>query len=155
MNKPNMPGVGLGVIIFNNNNDILLVLRNSDKTKADSDMRLEGTWTLPAGKIKHGETIIEAAKRKVKEETNLIIDDLEIISIADDINEYAHFVTIGLVAHKVTGKINLGNTEEHIDYDYFNIKELPENLCEPSKKIIYNYKNKKIYTLKNNGIKGE
>lgn len=77
MNKPNMPGIGLGVIIFNKNNDILLILRNSDKIKADSDMRLEGTWTLPAGKIKYGETIIEAAKRKVKEETNLIIDDLK------------------------------------------------------------------------------
>ena len=141
-----MPGVGLGVIIFNRNNDILLILRNSDKNKADSDMRLEGTWTLPAGKVKYGETILEAAKRKVKEETNLTINDLEIISIADDINEYAHFVTIGLVARSITGEINLGDTEEHIDYNYFKINELPENLCEPSEKIINNYKKIK-YTL--------
>ncbi len=155
MEKPKMPGVGLGIIIFNRNNDILLILRNSDKIKADSDMRLEGTWTLPAGKVKHGETILEAAKRKVKEETNLTIDDLEIISIADDINEYAHFVTIGLVAHNVKGEINLGNTEEHIYFDYFKINELPENLCEPSQKIIDNYKNNKIYTLKKESIKGE
>ncbi len=155
MSKTNMPGVGLGIIIFNNNNDILLILRNSDKNKADSDMRLEGTWTLPAGKIKYGETILEAAKRKVKEETNLTIDDLEIISLADDINEYAHFVTIGVVARSVYGEINLGKTEEHVDYNYFNINHLPQNLCEPSQKIINNYKNNKIYTLKNESIKGE
>ena len=154
MSKTNMPGVGLGVIIFNSNNDILLILRNSDKVKADSDMRLEGTWTLPAGKIKYGETLVDAAKRKVKEETNLMIDDLEVISIADDINKYAHFVTIGLIAHKVMGEINLGDTEEHIDYNYFNIEKLPENLCEPSQKIIHNYKIQKIYTL-NKRIKGE
>ena len=148
MKKSKMPGVGIGIIIFNSNDDILLILRNTNKEKADSDMRLEGTWTLPAGKVKYGETLIESAKRKVKEEVNLIIDEIEIISIADDINEYAHFVTIGLVAHEVTGEINLGNTEEHVDYDYFSFTNLPGNLCEPSKKIIDNYINKKNYRLK-------
>ena len=82
-----MPGVGLGIIILNKNNEILLLLRNSDKEKADSDMRLEGTWTLPAGKIKLNETIMSAASRKLKEETNLDSNDFEIICIQDDINE--------------------------------------------------------------------
>lgn len=140
-----MPGVGLGVIILNELNQVLLILRNEDKDKALSDMHLEGTWTLPAGKIKLGETIIEAAKRKVKAETNLVVDDLEIISIADDINEYAHFVTIGLVARMCSGEIDLGKTEEHIDYGYFDLEDLPNNLCDPSKKIINNYLNKNIY----------
>lgn len=149
MSKSEMPGVGLGVIIFNNNN-ILLLLRNSDVKKADSDMRLEGTWTLPAGKIKYGETIIDAAKRKVKSETGLNVDELEVVSIADDINEFAHFITIGLVAHETIGEVDLGITEEHIDYAYFNINQMPINLCEPSKRIIENYKNKKIYTLRKN-----
>lgn len=62
-----MPGVGVGVILFNEEKKVLLILRNSDKDKAKSEMRLEGTYTLPAGKVKKGETIFEAAKRKVKE----------------------------------------------------------------------------------------
>ncbi len=61
-----MPGVGLGVILLNENSQVLLLLRNDDAIKADSDMRLEGTRALPAGKVKYGETLIEAAKRKVK-----------------------------------------------------------------------------------------
>lgn len=140
-----MPGVGLGVMIMNEDNKLLLILRNSDPKKADSDMRLEGTWTFPSGKVKKGETIIEAAIRKVKEETNLEVKNLKVISIADDINEYAHFVTIGFVTKDYKGDVVLNESKEHVDYKFFGMDELPENLCEPSKKIIKNYINNKIY----------
>lgn len=143
-----MPGVGLGILIFNEQNEVLLLLRNDDANKALSDMRLEGTWTLPAGKVKYGETLIEAAIRKAKQETNLDIDDLDVVSIADDINEYAHFVTIGILAGKFSGEINLGSTEEQVAYQFFSLEELPENLCIPSKTIIENYLNKRIYQNK-------
>lgn len=140
-----MPGVGLGIIILNELKEILLILRNDDSIKADSDMRLEGTWTLPAGKVKNGETLFEAAKRKAKAEVNLDVDDLEIVSLADDINEYAHFLTVGLIAKKWSGEITLGATEEHVNFGFFARDSLPDNLCEPSKKILRNYHNKEIY----------
>lgn len=140
-----MPGVGLGIIILNESNEVLLILRNDDAQKADSDMRLEGTWTLPAGKVKSGETLFEASKRKAKAEVNLIVDGLEIVSVADDINEYAHFVTFGLIANAWEGEISLGNTEEHVDFGFFAMDNLPVNLCEPSKKIIRNYKDEQLY----------
>lgn len=143
--KDAMPGVGLGVMIINSKNEVLLILRNSDPVKADSAMHLEGTWTLPAGKVKYGETLYDAAKRKVKEETNLDISGIKVISIADDINEYAHFLTIGLIAESYSGEVNLGDTLEHVNYKFCDINDLPKNLCEPSKKIINNYKNNKIY----------
>ncbi len=140
-----MPGVGLGIIILNENNQVLLILRNEDKDKAQSDMRLEGTWTLPAGKVKLGETIFDAAKRKVKCEVNLDVDDLKVVSLNDDINEYAHFLTVGVLARMYSGEISLGDTEEHVDYNFFDLDKLPKNLCDPSKVIINNYLNKKIY----------
>lgn len=138
-------GVGLGVIILDNDGKILLILRNSDRKKADSDMHLEGTWTLPAGKVKYGETIYEAGVRKVKEEVNIDIENPKIVSISDDINEFAHFVTIGLVSKGYKGNISLGDTEEHVDYNFFDINDLPENLCMPSRNIVNNYKNNIIY----------
>lgn len=140
-----MPGVGLGVIILNEDNKVLLILRNDDAILADSDMRLEGTWTLPAGKVKKEETIYEAATRKVFQEVGLEVSNLEIVSIADDINEYAHFVTLGLIAHDYKGEVTLGDTDEHVAYDYFGLDDLPENLCDPSKKIIDNYLQKRLY----------
>lgn len=140
-----MPGVGIGVITLNNDNQVLLLLRNSDPDKALSDMHLEGTWTLPAGKVKSGETLIQASKRKVNDETGLNVDLLEVISVADDINEYAHFVTIGMIARMCSGKIDLGDSMEHVDYGYFDLDKLPDNICDPSLKIIKNYLNKNIY----------
>ena len=86
MNNGDMPGVGIGVMVINDEGKVLLILRNSDSKLADSNMHLEGTWTLPAGKVRYDETIIEAAKRKVKEETNLDVEDLSVISVNDDIN---------------------------------------------------------------------
>lgn len=145
-----MPGVGVGIIILNELKQVLLILRNSDASKALSDMRLEGTWTLPAGKVKNGETLIEAAKRKAQSEVNLDVHDLEVVSINDDINEYAHFLTVGLLARMSSGKISLGDTEEHVDYGYFDLDNLPDNLCEPSKVILKNYKNKTIYEERKN-----
>lgn len=139
------PGVGLGVIILDNEGKILLILRNSDGKKADSDMHLEGTWTLPACKVKYGETIYEAGVRKVKEEVNIDIEKPKIVSISDDINEFTHFVTIGLVVKGYKGNISLGDTEENVNYNFFEINDLPENLCMSSRNIVNNYKNKIIY----------
>lgn len=144
-----VPGVGVGVIILNEKNQVLLLLRNENPEKALSDMHLEGTWTLPAGKVKYGETLLKAAIRKVKEEANLDVSKLQLISVADDLNEYAHFVTFGFLAKQVNGIVDLGKSEEHISYGYFDFLHLPENLCFPSKKIIENYVNKQIYSDNN------
>lgn len=139
------PGVGLGIIILNELKEVLLILRNDDAQKADSDMRLEGTWTLPAGKVKYGETLFEAAKRKAMAEVNLEVDGLNVVSLANDINEYAHFLTVGLIANTWKGEISLGDTEEHVDFGFFAMDNLPKNLCEPSKKILRNYQDEQLY----------
>lgn len=143
-------GIGVGIIILNTKNEILLLLRNSDKNKALSDMRLEGTYTLPSGKVKYGETFEEAGVRKLKEEIglNTTIDDLEVISLSNDINNYAHYATIGLIAHNYFGDFHLKESEEFENYGFFNINNLPNNICLPSLKIIKNYQNKIIYNDK-------
>ena len=56
-------GIGVGVLVLNKNQEVLLLLRNEDRFLADSDMRLEGTYTLPSGKVKFGETFEVAGKR--------------------------------------------------------------------------------------------
>lgn len=140
-------GIGIGILVLNELNEVLLLLRNEDSFLADSDMRLEGTYTLPSGKVKFGETFEVAGKRKLKEEAGLDveIENLEVISLASDINEFAHFATIGLKANNYSGEFKLKNSKEFTDYGWFSLNNLPSNLCEPSKKIIDNYLNKKIY----------
>ena len=143
-------GVGVGIILLNEEGKVLLILRNSDRKLADSDMRLEGTYTLPSGKLLYNETFEDASIRKVLDEVGLTIKekDLELVSISTDINSYAHYITIGMFAKKYIGDVKLKNSGEFVSYDWFNLDELPNNLCDPSRKIINNCLNKKIYSDK-------
>ncbi len=138
-------GIGIGIIIKNQENKILMLLRNEDAKKADSDMRLEGTWTLPSGKVKFGETIEEAGIRKTKQECNLDVNKIKVICVQNDVNEYAQFATFGLIAEDYTGKIKLPETEELVKYDWFDINKIPENTCIPTKKILEKYINNEFY----------
>lgn len=54
-------------------------------------------------------------------------------------------MTIGVLARMWSGNINLGDTDEHVDFGFFDLDKLPINLCEPSKKILRNYINASIY----------
>ncbi|CAI2162012.1 2928_t:CDS:2 [Funneliformis geosporum] len=65
-NKNNSPSQVSCVAIQNKNNDYLLVY-NKKYAK----------WQIPGGKIESNETPLEAAKREVFEETNLVVKDLE------------------------------------------------------------------------------
>ena len=138
-------GIGVGVILFNDKKEVLLGLRNSDKDIADSDMRLEGTYTLPSGKVRYKETFEQAGIRKVKDETNLDVFKIRVISLQNDINEYAHYATIGLIADEYSGKIKIKPTNELVRWDWFSLDNLPKNLCFPSRKILDCYVNNKFY----------
>lgn len=140
-------GIGIGIILLNNNNEVLLLLRNSDATLADSDMHYEGEYTLPAGKVKFGEDLEDAAVRKVKAETNLDVEnkDVDIICILNDYNEYAHYLTIGAIARKFSGSIDLGSSKEHVKYIWKSLDNLPQNICKSSREIIRLYRGAKWY----------
>lgn len=144
MSEDRKMGIGVGVII-RQNDQILLALRNSDKDLADSSMRLEGTYTFPSGKVLYGESFEEAGIRKVKEETGLDVEEIKVISVQSDINEYAHYATVGLEATKYSGTIRLSGTKEIVSLKWFDIDKMPENLCFPSRKILDCYLNNKFY----------
>lgn len=138
-------GIGIGVILLNDKKQILLLLRNSDSEVADSNMRYEGQYTLPAGKVKFGEEFESAAIRKVKQETNLDIKNAKVICLINDYNEYAHYATIGLVFDNFSGNIDLGKTQEHVSYMWTDINNLPQNTCRSSLEIINRYKENIFY----------
>ncbi len=58
-----------------------------------------GLWGIPGGKIKFGETSIDALKREIKEETNLGVADIEFVLVQDCIHSKefyrdSHFVLL-------------------------------------------------------------
>ena len=138
------PGLGVGVMVIKNNK-ILLGLRNSDKEKASSELNGEGTWTMPGGKVKFMEKLVDAAKRELEEETSLKTTKLKFLCISDDMTDTAHFVTAGFIVKEYSGNVQTMEPEEIIRWEWFDLDNLPQNLYKPSEKCISKYKNKIIY----------
>lgn len=138
------PGVGVGVMILKDN-QILLGLRNPDKVKAIGEIQGQGTWTMPGGKVEYMERLEDAAKRELEEETSLKATELELYCISDDITETAHYVTIGFIANKYEGQVKTMEPETILEWQWFDLENLPENLYEPSRKCIKKYKKGLIY----------
>lgn len=138
------PGIGVGVMIIKENK-ILLGLRNPDKIKASSELQGQGTWTMPGGKVKFMEKLVDAAQRELLEETNLTATKLEFLCISDDMTEDAHYVTVGFIAKEYKGKIKAMEPETILEWKWFDLDNLPTNLYKPSQKCIEKYKNGVIY----------
>jgi 8-oxo-dGTP diphosphatase len=138
------PGVGVGVMILRNN-QVLLGKRNDDAEKASSELHGEGTWTMPGGKLDFGETLKEAALREAKEETGIVLNKLELISVTDEIIPDKHFVTAGFLSEDFSGEPKVVEPEEITEWRWFGLDELPEKVYPPSAKIIKNFLGKTIY----------
>lgn len=70
------PVCGVGVAVVEDG-AILLVLRGRPPG--------EGLWAVPGGKVELGETMVEAARREVREETGLEVEIGEVIWAGDSI----------------------------------------------------------------------
>ncbi len=137
-------GAGFGVMLLKDNK-ILLGRRHQDPLKADSELRGEGTWTMPGGKLEFGETFEEGAKREVKEETGIEIKDAGVICVSNDTNEYAHFITIGLLSEDFEGEPEVMEPDEIIEWKWFDIDNPPSPLYFPSARVLENYKKGSFY----------
>jgi 8-oxo-dGTP diphosphatase len=140
-------GTGLGVIL-ERDGKILLGMRHPDPDKADSAFRSADEWCLPGGKLEWGESFEEGAIREVKEETGIVIDDPQVISVHNCKNEHAHFMTVGLLAHKFKGEASIMEPDEIIKWQWFDLSGLPSPRYFPSFEVIDNYMQGKFYIIR-------
>lgn len=139
-------GAGFGIMVLNDDK-ILLGQRHFDPQKADSELHGEGTWTMPGGKLHFGETLEEGACREMLEETGIKIDgeNLLVISLANNIVEDAHFLTVGFLYKEVVGKPKVMEPDEITQWKWFDLNKLPSPMFFPSQEIIDNHSNKVFY----------
>ncbi|MGN1343716.1 MAG: NUDIX hydrolase [Traorella sp.] len=137
-------GLGVGILLIRNN-QVLLGLRNSKKEVDKNEINGQGTWSMPGGKVNFQEKLIDAASRELKEETNLIANDLKLITVSDDITETAHYVTVGFICNNYEGQLKTMESNTISNWTWFDLDALPSNLYEPSQRIIEKYKSAKIY----------
>ena len=126
---------------------ILLGRRHEDPAKADSDLHGEGSWTMPGGKLEFKEGLKEAGCRETMEESSLTIkpEDLELISLSNDVVPDKHFVTIGFLCTVFSGEPKVMEPDEIVEWKWFDLNDLPSPVFMPSERIIKNYLAKKIY----------
>lgn len=141
----NTIGAGCGVMIFNNKNQLLLGLKNTDRALADSELHEEGTWCMPGGMIEYGESFEEAGAREVKEETGLVVRNLEVFCVQTDRNKHAHFISVGMIAREFEGTPYPAEKDVIVKWEWFNLNELPSNIFSASKKTIDCFLNHKFY----------
>lgn len=141
MNKDDLrPKIGLGVMIKDGNDKVLIGLRLSPHG--------QGTWSFPGGHLEFGETMAEAAMREAKEETDLDVSDLELISVADEmgaLDKGKHYINIGFLAHVINGEPKIMEPEKCERWEWFSLDRLPEPLFEGTALVIERYKMGRIY----------
>jgi 8-oxo-dGTP diphosphatase len=81
-----IPAIGVGGILFNKHQQVLLIKRNQPPA--------QGLWSIPGGKLEPGETLVDACRREFYEETNLKVDVKQLVAVVERQLEGFHYVII-------------------------------------------------------------
>jgi len=99
---PSRPVVGVGAVVLDRGR-VLLVRRGNEP--------LKGEWSLPGGAVEVGETLREATRREVREETGLDVEPRAVVEVVDRISADRdgrtryHYVLIDFVCDPVGGTL--------------------------------------------------
>ena len=124
--------VGVWLLIKNKNNEVLMQLRTDFNS-----------WDFPGGIVELGEKIEDAAKRELKEETNLEINKLNVLEIfsGDDIyrkypnGDELYVISVLCEVKEYFGELRINDGESKI-LKWVKINEIPQNLSPVAKKNI-------------------
>jgi nucleoside triphosphatase len=121
MRKQQYPEPTVGALIFNQEDKVLLL--KSDKWR--------DKYVIPGGHIELGETMEDALRREVKEETGLDIYDIEFASLQEFVfdeafHEERHFIFIDFVCRTDSNKVVLNaESQEHVWVSLKEASRLP------------------------------
>lgn len=126
MGRQQYPEPTVGALIFNRENKALLV--RSDKWR--------DKYAIPGGHIELGETMEEALRREIEEETGLDIYEIEFASLQEFVfdeafHEKRHFIFIDFVCRTDSGDDEVVLNFESQEYVWVSLEEALKLPLEP------------------------
>lgn len=113
------PVIGVGGLVFDRGN-VLLVRRGAHPAK--------GFWSIPGGKVVHGESLAEAVEREMLEETGLRVRVGPLVEIYERLPRRGaggmddHFVVLDYLCEATGGLLCAGDDAEEVAW--FAVSEL-------------------------------
>ena len=104
---PAAPLVGVGVVIYNERKQVVLIKRGNEPKK--------GLWAIPGGNVELGEQVSETAIREIKEECNIDIELKDLLGVVDLILKdkngkvQYHYILIDYLAKYRSGFLKPGS----------------------------------------------
>lgn len=112
--------VGINVFVIRDGRILLGLRRN---------VAGEGTWGLPGGHLEFGERMVAAAARELAEETGLHASSFQFVNLVNNLpEERAHYLQVGFIAEGVAGNPTLREPERCVEWTWFPLDQLPENI---------------------------
>jgi len=110
------PTLTVDAIIKTNDDKVVLVKRKNPPYK--------GWWALPGGIVEYGETVEEAVKREVKEETGLEVEIEKLVNVYSDPNRdpRGHFISICFLCRRIGGTLEAATDAAEVSV--FPLKEV-------------------------------
>jgi 8-oxo-dGTP diphosphatase len=107
---PDRPIVGVGGVVVQHGR-ALIVKRAHEPRK--------GEWSLPGGIVELGETLVEAVRREIKEETGLEVEVAEVVEVFDRVHRLDgriqyHFVIVDYLCRPTGGTLCAADDAEDV-----------------------------------------
>ncbi len=136
---PERPFVGVGVVVLRGN-EVLLIQRGKAPNK--------GQWSIPGGKQRLGETIVQTVHRELLEETRVkikqpaLLDVVDVIMPDDKGEIQYHYTLVDYQAEWLSGECRSGDdadTVKWVSFDELNSVGLLKITREIILKAFSNY----------------
>lgn len=122
-----IPRAIVGALIFNQQQRVFL-MRSSGKYGSQ--------WIIPGGKVDFGESINDALKREILEETNLIIGSIKFCGIRELIEPSRHFIFLEHTAIAQNPDDVILN-QESTEYGWFSREDISNlDVAKPTLELI-------------------